>query len=75
MISRWVSWAAEPGRCTRTDGNGQTSVRGGWAAGNVTDPGAFVIGAAAAGARVSAVLNADLVEEDVAEAERRLGDE
>jgi len=51
-----------------TDANGQTSVPGVWAAGNVADPGAFVIGAAAAGARVAAVLNADLVEADVARA-------
>ena len=51
-----------------TDTNGQTSVPGVWAVGNVADPAAFVIGAAAAGARVAAALNADLVEEDVARA-------
>ena len=46
------------------DAMGQTAVPGVWAAGNVTDLSAFVIGAAAAGARAAAALNADLVTED-----------
>ena len=51
-----------------TDPTGRTSVPGVWAVGNVADVAAFVIEAAAAGARAAATLNADLVEEDVARA-------
>jgi thioredoxin reductase len=57
-LGTWVS----------TDPTGRTSVPGVWAVGNVADPAAFVIEAAAAGARAAAALNADLVEEDVARA-------
>jgi thioredoxin reductase len=58
------------GTWVRTDPTGRTSVPGVWAVGNVADPAAFVIEAAAAGARAAAELNADLVEEDVARAMR-----
>jgi thioredoxin reductase len=56
------------GTWVTTDLTGRTSVPGVWAVGNVADPAAFVIEAAAAGARAAAALNADLVEEDVARA-------
>jgi thioredoxin reductase len=56
------------GTWVTTDPTGRTSVPGVWAVGNVADPAAFVVGAAAAGARAAAALNADLVEEDVARA-------
>jgi thioredoxin reductase len=56
------------GTWVTTDPTGRTSVPGVWAVGNVADPAAFVIEAAAAGARAAAALNADLVDEDVARA-------
>jgi thioredoxin reductase len=43
---------------------GRTAVAGVWAAGNVTDLGAQVGGAAAAGAMAAAEINADLAAED-----------
>ncbi|TDE00096.1 NAD(P)/FAD-dependent oxidoreductase [Jiangella asiatica] len=46
------------------DGAGATSVPGVWVAGNVTDPMGQVIGAAAAGLKAGAAINADLVAED-----------
>lgn len=46
------------------DAMGATTVPGVWAAGNVTDPRAQVIGAAAAGVMAGAALNADLIAED-----------
>lgn len=51
------------------DANGATSVPGIWVAGNVTDPSAQVITAAAAGLKVGAQINADLVAECVNRAE------
>jgi thioredoxin reductase len=48
------------------DPTGATSIPGVWVAGNVTDPGAQVIAAAAQGNRAGAVVNADLVTEDLA---------
>ncbi|KAB8141478.1 NAD(P)/FAD-dependent oxidoreductase [Chloroflexia bacterium SDU3-3] len=55
------------------DTTGATAVPGVWVAGNVADPMAQVITAAAAGLRVGAVINADLVAEEAAQAvaERR----
>ncbi len=53
------------------DPTGATSVPGVWVAGNVTDPSAQVVAAAAQGNRVGAVVNADLVTEDVARARAR----
>ncbi|MFD6992323.1 NAD(P)/FAD-dependent oxidoreductase [Streptomyces sp. NPDC059943] len=47
-----------------TDPAGATSVPGVWAAGNVVDPTANVIGSAAAGLRAGAAVNADLIAED-----------
>jgi thioredoxin reductase len=48
------------------DPTGATTVPGVWVAGNVTDPSAQVIAAAAQGNRAGAVVNADLVTEDAA---------
>jgi thioredoxin reductase len=48
-----------------TDSTGRTSVPGVWAAGNVVDPRAQVITAAAAGSAAAIALNADLVEDEV----------
>ncbi|MGI5207296.1 NAD(P)/FAD-dependent oxidoreductase [Spirillospora sp. CA-108201] len=50
----------------KTDPTGRTSVPGVWAAGNVTVPSGQVVMAAAAGAMAAAMINADLVEEEVA---------
>lgn len=50
------------------DANGATSVPGVWVAGNVADPMAQVIGAAAAGLKAGAAINADLVMEETARA-------
>jgi thioredoxin reductase len=49
-----------------SDEMGRTQVPGVWVAGNITDPGAQVITAAAQGNRVGAAVNADLVDEDLA---------
>jgi thioredoxin reductase/SAM-dependent methyltransferase len=46
------------------DARGATAVPGVWAAGNVADPGAQVVSAAAAGLWAGAQVNADLVAED-----------
>jgi len=46
------------------DANGQTAVPGVWVAGNVANPAAQVLGAAAAGTWAAAIINADLVAED-----------
>jgi len=53
------------------DAGGRTAVPGVWAAGNVTDLSAQVVGAAAEGTLAGARLNADLVEEDTARAVAR----
>jgi thioredoxin reductase len=47
---------------------GATALPGVWAAGNVTDPMAQVVMSAAAGLRVGAVVNADLIAEEAREA-------
>jgi len=47
-----------------TDASGKTEVPGVWVAGNATDPMGQVVMAAASGARVGAVVNADLVAEE-----------
>lgn len=54
----------------RTDETGQTTVPGVWAAGNVADPSAQLITAAAGGAKAAAAINAHLVEDDVQRALR-----
>ncbi|MDH6466079.1 thioredoxin reductase/SAM-dependent methyltransferase [Micromonospora sp. A200] len=46
------------------DASGATAVPGVWVAGNVTDPQATVIAAAAAGVKAGAALNADLIAEE-----------
>lgn len=48
-----------------TDGTGQTTVPGVWAAGNVHNPRAQVITAAGEGSTAAIAINADLVDEDV----------
>lgn len=48
-----------------SDATGLTLVPGVWVAGNVTDPMAQVVSSAAAGAMAGAVINADLVVEEV----------
>ena len=52
-------------RAVPADPMGRTTVPRVWVAGNVTDPMAQVVMAAAAGTRVGAVVNAELVSEDV----------
>jgi thioredoxin reductase len=49
------------GPFVRTDAKGRTSVPGVYAAGNVTDPAAIVIVAAAQGAQAAGMINMDLV--------------
>lgn len=56
------------GLMVETDGRGATSVPGIYAAGNVADVSNQVLQAAAEGSRIGAVINADLVQEDVARA-------
>jgi thioredoxin reductase len=48
--------------------NGATAIPGLWVAGNVTDLMSWVISAAAAGATTGAVINADLIEEEIGQA-------
>ena len=50
------------------DDNGATTVAGVWVAGNVSDPHAPVITAAASGLKTAAAINADLIAEDTAHA-------
>lgn len=50
------------------DAMGRTDVEGVWVAGNVTDPSAQVITAAAQGNRAGAAVNADLVDHDTSRA-------
>ncbi len=56
----------EFGTFVAADAMGQTALPGVWVAGNVADPRAQVIGAAAAGVNVAAAVNADLIRADVA---------
>lgn len=58
------------GDFVETDATGATSVRGVYAAGNVTDPSQQVLQAAANGSRVGAMISFDLAEEDLAAATR-----
>lgn len=54
------------------DPSGRTSVPGVWAVGNVVDPAAVVVTSAAAGMKAAAMVNMDLIEEDLAaQLERR----
>ena len=54
----------------RVDNTGRTSVAGIWAAGNVANPRAQVITAAGEGSAAAISINADLVDEDAANAKR-----
>jgi thioredoxin reductase len=56
------------GSSVPADANGATTVAGVWVAGNVSDPFATVITAAASGLKAGAVINADLIAEDTAHA-------
>lgn len=58
----------DEGGFARVDASGRTSAVGVWAAGNAVDPRAPVISAAGAGAAAAMAVNADLVDEDVANA-------
>ncbi|NVI85971.1 NAD(P)/FAD-dependent oxidoreductase [Actinomadura sp. BRA 177] len=49
----------------KVDETGRTTVPGVWAAGNVTFPGGQVIIAASAGSMAAAMINADLIEEEI----------
>lgn len=64
LLSR-LGCAVGDGGWVATDPGGRTSVPGVWAAGNVADPMANVIAAAAAGSGAAAAINFDLVHEDV----------
>lgn len=55
-------------RYLKTDESGGTAVAGVWAAGNVTDPEAQVITAAASGVKAASAVNADLVADDTRQA-------
>ena len=52
----------------KTDESGGTAVAGVWAAGNITDPEAQVITAAASGVKAASAVNADLVADDTRQA-------
>lgn len=54
--------------CVSTDELGRTGVKGVWAVGNAADPAAQVIVAAGDAYRLAVTVNAELIEEDVAEA-------
>ena len=57
-----------PRSLRRADPTGRTAVPGVWVAGNVAEPMAQVIGAAAAGAAAGAAIHMDLILEDTAAA-------
>jgi len=63
-LLRALGCEVEDGRVV-VDPAGRSSVFGVWAVGNVADPMAQVIGAAAEGVKAAAALNADLVQEDI----------
>jgi thioredoxin reductase len=70
LASLGIEVVAHPsgmGEAVEVDQMGQTSVLGVYAAGNVTDISAQVMGAAAAGTRAGAAVNADLVMTDARE--------
>jgi 2-polyprenyl-3-methyl-5-hydroxy-6-metoxy-1,4-benzoquinol methylase len=56
------------GNYVPADANGATTVAGVWVAGNLSDPHTQLITAAAAGLKVGATINADLITEDTAHA-------
>lgn len=65
--------AARSSQYLKTDESGATAIAGVWAAGNITDPEAQVITAAASGAKAASAINADLVAEDTRQAVMALG--
>lgn len=65
LVARsWDMMGTSMGTHLPTDPMGATEVAGVWAVGNVTDPAAQVITAAAAGARVAAMVNMSLITAD-----------
>jgi thioredoxin reductase len=58
----------DPAGFAIVDATGKTSTDGVWAAGNVVDPRAQVITSAGAGSAAAIAINADLVQEDIADA-------
>lgn len=58
--------------CVSTDELGRTGVEGVWAVGNAADPAAQVIVAAGDAYRLAVAVNAELIEQDVVEAESAL---
>lgn len=74
LVARsWEMMGVSLGTYLPTDPMGATEVAGVWAVGNVTDPAAQVITAAAAGARVASMVNLSLItaDADAAVAHRR----
>lgn len=67
--------ATGQGGAPATDERGETTVRGLYAAGDVTDPGGQVLHAAAAGSRVGAAVAVDLAQQDLAGGTYRRGTE
>jgi thioredoxin reductase len=67
LLSRLGCQVGENG-WVATDAGGHTSVTGLWAAGNVVDPRAQVITAAAAGSAAAVAINGYLLEEDIEQA-------
>jgi thioredoxin reductase len=59
------------GRRIEADATGLTAVPGVWAAGNVSDPMAWVVAAASAGVMAGAAINGDLVAEETRDAVAR----
>jgi thioredoxin reductase/SAM-dependent methyltransferase len=70
-----VEHASGLGTILEVDERGETSVAGVFAAGNVTDPSQQVLGAAAHGSRVGAMISFSLAEEDLDTAARPSGNE
>ena len=63
------------GDFVETDATGETSVPGLYAAGNLTDPSQQVLQAAANGSRVGGMISFSLANDDIAAAERPLGNQ
>ena len=75
LVARsWDLMGVSLGTHLPTDPMGATEVAGVWAVGNVTDPTAQVIAAAAAGVRVAAMVNLNLITTDADAALAALGE-
>ncbi|GAA4826623.1 NAD(P)/FAD-dependent oxidoreductase [Saccharopolyspora rosea] len=59
-----VAHPSGAGEHIAADATGRTALPGVWAAGNIVDPAANVLAAAASGATAAAAINADLITED-----------